>query len=118
MPWCPRSCGHKRGTPHFSMPHWSRPIFTGPDPRQGKPHLRTPSRRNHPQRGGDDGVDGLLAIKGAGGITIAQDPAEATHPVMPHSAILFDHVDLVLPAAAIAHTIFQLARGETLPLPA
>ena len=65
--------------------------------------------------GGDDGVDGLLAIKAAGGLSIAQDPAEAKHPPMPHSAILFDHVDLVLPAEAIADILLKLASGEMVP---
>jgi two-component system chemotaxis response regulator CheB len=63
--------------------------------------------------GGDDGVDGLIAIKAAGGISIAQDPKEAKDPDMPHSAILFDHVDLVLPIAAMAPALLKLAKGDT-----
>jgi len=65
--------------------------------------------------GGDDGVDGLLAIKAAGGVSIAQDPDEAPHPWMPASAILYDHVDLVLPLVDIAPALVALARGETVP---
>lgn len=64
--------------------------------------------------GGDDGVDGLVAIKAAGGISIAQDPDEALHPWMPQSAIVYDHVDLVLPIADIAPALIALAHGETL----
>ena len=63
--------------------------------------------------GGDDGVTGLMAIKRAGGISIAQDPSEATHASMPLSAILHDHVDAVLPIAEIASTLVALAAGET-----
>jgi two-component system chemotaxis response regulator CheB len=62
--------------------------------------------------GGDDGVDGLIAIKAAGGVSIAQDPAEADHPPMPENAILFDDVDLVLPVRAIPATLLKLANGE------
>ena len=62
--------------------------------------------------GGDDGVDGLLAIKRAGGISIAQDPDEAQHPWMPRSAILCDHVDYVLRLDEIAPALVALARGE------
>jgi len=65
--------------------------------------------------GGDDGADGLLAIKHAGGVSIAQDPDEAPHPWMPRSAIVYDHVDLVLPLDAIATALVALARGETVP---
>jgi two-component system chemotaxis response regulator CheB len=35
----------------------------------------------------NDGAKGLLEIKKQGGLTIAQDPAEAAHPVMPQSAL-------------------------------
>src|SRR5262245_28288596 len=65
--------------------------------------------------GGDDGVDGLLAIKGAGGICIAQDPDEAPHPWMPARAIRFDHIDAVLPLARMAGVLVSLANGEAIP---
>ena len=45
----------------------------------------------------DDGTAGLAAVKIAGGITIAQDPAEAFAPGMPTSAINAGFVDHVLP---------------------
>jgi len=63
---------------------------------------------------GEDGVDGLIAIKAAGGISIAQDPSEAGSPRMPRSAILFDHVDVVLPVAAIPEALMALARGKAI----
>ncbi len=62
--------------------------------------------------GGDDGVHGLLRIKAAGGVSLVQDPREALHPSMPRSAILYDHVDAVLPLAEMAATIEALALGR------
>ena len=51
---------------------------------------------------GADGAIGLAAIKAAGGLVIAQDPAEAGSDGMPRSAIATGMVDLVLPVAGIA----------------
>jgi two-component system, chemotaxis family, protein-glutamate methylesterase/glutaminase len=62
--------------------------------------------------GGDDGVDGLIAIKAAGGLSIAQDPSEAMYPFMPRNAILYDRVDLVLRISAIAVALVDLAAGR------
>src|SRR5207237_1133332 len=39
---------------------------------------------------GGDGVAGLIAIKQARGISLVQDPEEATYPWMPRSALLYD----------------------------
>ena len=46
---------------------------------------------------GTDGTLGLRAIKAAGGLAIAQDPATAQHDGMPRSAIAAGAVDHVLP---------------------
>lgn len=47
--------------------------------------------------GGDgDGASGVKSIKGRGGLTRAQDPAEAAQPGMPQSAIETDMVDWIL----------------------
>ncbi len=62
--------------------------------------------------GGWDGVSGLLAIKAAGGLSIAQDPTEAPYDSMPMHAILDDHVDSILRAAEIGAAIRALASGE------
>lgn len=43
-----------------------------------------------------DGADGMRAVKDAGGLTVAQDPASAEHPVMPQAAIDRGVVDEVL----------------------
>ena len=57
---------------------------------------------------GGDGTLGLKRVKELGGLTIAQDPAEAEHPAMPQSAIATGAADWVLkahemPAKLIAH---------------
>jgi two-component system CheB/CheR fusion protein len=61
--------------------------------------------------GGADGAIGAQAIKAAGGIVIAQDPAEASHPGMPESAIATGAVDFVLPVAAMAAALLDFASG-------
>jgi two-component system CheB/CheR fusion protein len=59
--------------------------------------------------GGADGAIGAQAIKAAGGIVIAQDPVEASHPGMPDSVIATGAVDFVLPAAGIAAALLNFA---------
>ena len=46
---------------------------------------------------GSDGTLGLQAVKGAGGLTMAQEESQAKYPFMPRSAILTGLVDHVLP---------------------
>jgi len=61
-----------------------------------------------------DGSDGIAAIRGAGGMTIAQDPATAEYGIMPQAAIDTGCIDLVLPLARIGEILCQLfAKGET-----
>lgn len=55
-----------------------------------------------------DGADGIAAIKRAGGITIAQDPATAEFRTMPQSSIDTGCVDYVLPLGNMGQTISQL----------
>jgi two-component system chemotaxis response regulator CheB len=62
---------------------------------------------------GDDGVSGLIAISAAGGVSLVQDPDEASYPQMPRSGIINDRVQAALPVADIAETVAALARGET-----
>jgi two-component system chemotaxis response regulator CheB len=56
----------------------------------------------------DDGTAGLAAIKKCGGITIVQDPQEATYPGMPQSALNNAIVDYCVPIAGMAPLIEKL----------
>jgi two-component system, chemotaxis family, CheB/CheR fusion protein len=58
---------------------------------------------------GSDGTIGLSMIRAHGGLTIAQDPAEAEYDGMPRSAIRADSVDLVLPLAEMVERLADLA---------
>jgi two-component system, chemotaxis family, protein-glutamate methylesterase/glutaminase len=59
-----------------------------------------------------DGAKGMLAVKKAGGLTIAQDPVSATHPVMPRAAIDIGAVDTVLQPAKIGRLLAELGRQD------
>ena len=62
---------------------------------------------------GDDGSEGLRAVKAKSGYVIVQDPAEAEYAGMPESAIATGAVDDVLPVAKIAAKLIDRARGGT-----
>ncbi|MBI5556594.1 MAG: chemotaxis protein CheB [Deltaproteobacteria bacterium] len=55
----------------------------------------------------DDGARGMRAIKAAGGLTIAQEPATAEYPFMPQAAIDTGAVDEVLPVEAIGRRLVE-----------
>lgn len=57
---------------------------------------------------GSDGVQGLATVKEQGGVTIAQEPADAAHDGMPQAAIDAGVIDFVLPADAIAQKLLDL----------
>src|SRR5262245_49705844 len=59
----------------------------------------------------DDGTEGLLAIQQAGGRTLVQDPAEATFPAMPLSAMRHVEVDHVATVREIAKQLVQLSEN-------
>jgi two-component system chemotaxis response regulator CheB len=68
----------------------------------------------------DDGTDGLIAIKAAGGTSVVQDPDDAEWPSMPRNALKRDHVDHAPPLAEIPHLLVRLAQeqaGPSIPLP-
>lgn len=57
----------------------------------------------------DDGTSGLWTIKERGGLTIVQDPKEATVAAMPLNALKEVNVDHTLPAAEIGPLLITLA---------
>jgi len=57
-----------------------------------------------------DGALGLLAIKDAGGLTFAQDPATASFSEMPRAAVIAGGVDRVLAPDRIAREIVRFAK--------
>jgi len=54
-----------------------------------------------------DGTEGMRTIKRCGGLTLAQDPRSAAHPVMPQAAIDAGCIELVLPPNEIATQLVQ-----------
>ena len=70
----------------------------------------------------DDGTAGLWAIKALGGVAIVQDPADALHPSMPHSALQQVKVNHCVPLAQITPllvtlTATPLEAAERSPVP-
>jgi len=68
----------------------------------------------------DDGTDGLIMIKAAGGTSVVQDPDEAEWPSMPRNALQRDHVDHCLRLDDLAERLVRLAgeeAGPVVPLP-
>ena len=57
-----------------------------------------------------DGADGIAAIKSAGGITIAQDPATSEFRVMPQAAIDTGCIDFVVPLDEMGAMLTRLLR--------
>lgn len=60
---------------------------------------------------GDDGARGMLEMKEAGAVTIAQDEASSIVFGMPKEAIKLNCVDKVLPLNAIAGSVLSACRG-------
>jgi two-component system, chemotaxis family, protein-glutamate methylesterase/glutaminase len=57
---------------------------------------------------GRDGAAGITAVARVGGVTVAQDPAEAERPEIPSAAIGTGAVTHVLPLAGIADLLLRL----------
>jgi two-component system chemotaxis response regulator CheB len=62
--------------------------------------------------GGHDGMQGLLDVTMAGGLSLVQAPSEAKVDSMPEYAIAHDHVRAALDVADIGDALAVLARGE------
>lgn len=62
---------------------------------------------------GDDGAEGLLALKRAGGTVIAQDESTSVVYGMPRRALEVGAVDHVLPLEQIAHAITEMVSDVT-----
>jgi two-component system CheB/CheR fusion protein len=60
---------------------------------------------------GTDGTLGCKAVRAAGGIVFAQEPASAKYDGMPRSVIAAGGVDFVLPPEGIARELVRLARA-------
>ena len=72
---------------------------------------------------GSDGTLGLGAVKGAGGMTMAQAEEQAAYPFMPRSAIDTGMVDYILPAEQMAAELIRYVQhpylgGQGKKLPA
>jgi len=61
---------------------------------------------------GDDGASGMLEMKQAGAVTIAQDEATSVVFGMPKSAIDAGLADVVLPVDAVAARILSFVKGR------
>jgi chemotaxis response regulator CheB len=60
---------------------------------------------------GDDGAKGLLALRRAGGTTIAQDEASCAVYGMPRAAVRLDAAMEVAALGAVAHEIMRASSG-------
>jgi two-component system, chemotaxis family, protein-glutamate methylesterase/glutaminase len=65
--------------------------------------------------GGHDGMQGLLDVTTAGGLSLVQKPSEAEHASMPKYAIAHDHVRAELTVDEIGDALVLLARGGEVP---
>ena len=63
---------------------------------------------------GNDGTEGLKAIRAEGGITFAQDPDTAQYPDMPKNAIAAEAPDFVLSPEQIAKELVRIAKSPQL----
>jgi two-component system, chemotaxis family, protein-glutamate methylesterase/glutaminase len=59
-----------------------------------------------------DGATGIRRIKEAGGVTMAEDPAQARFAGMPSAAVSTGCVDFVLPLPQLGPMLLQLTRNQ------
>lgn len=65
----------------------------------------------------DDGTEGLIAIKAAGGLSIVQDPSDAEWPSMPSNALQRDHAVALDDLAGLLARLVTEEAGPSVPLP-
>ena len=65
---------------------------------------------------GDDGAEGLLAMRRVGARTLAQDEATSVVFGMARAAISLDAAEMVLPLGRLAEMAVRLARRHPTPL--
>jgi two-component system CheB/CheR fusion protein len=63
---------------------------------------------------GTDGALGLRAVKGAGGLTMAQEERSAKFAGMPSSAIMTGLVDYILPVDQMPHALLTVVQGSNM----
>jgi two-component system chemotaxis response regulator CheB len=66
--------------------------------------------------GGHDGMQGLLHVTTAGGLSLVQKPSEAAHASMPEYAIAHDHVRAALTVDEIGDALVLLAQGRAVAI--
>jgi len=66
--------------------------------------------------GGHDGMQGLLDVTTAGGLSLVQDPREAENDSMPEYAIAHDHVRAALTVDKIGDALVLLANGRAVSI--
>jgi two-component system chemotaxis response regulator CheB len=56
----------------------------------------------------DDGASGLHMIRDYGGVTVVQDPGDASYPSMPNAALALTHADRIVAATAMGRALYEL----------
>ncbi|MEW6161434.1 MAG: chemotaxis protein CheB, partial [Verrucomicrobiota bacterium] len=64
----------------------------------------------------DDGTEGLMAVRDAGGITVVQDPVDAAAPCMPRSALAHVAADYCTQLKSIPALLIDLLNGHPAPM--
>jgi len=107
---------------HLTVNRFNRLVLSSDEPVKGhRPsadYLLFSIAKNYGERGmgiiltgmGDDGAEGMKAIKDAGGLTIAQNKDSSVIFGMPNEAINLNAVDKVVSIDKIGETIFKLTK--------
>jgi two-component system chemotaxis response regulator CheB len=118
----PSDCHMRFGNNHVSLDHQAKEHFTRP---AVDPLFISAADAYGPRvvavvltGGGHDGMQGLLHVTTAGGLSLAQKPSEAEHTSMPEYAIAHDHVRAALTVSEIGDALVLLALGRTVAIEA